>query len=86
MKGGVVTNKSETFIQENTISEDLKESDLKKKTTRGRKTFRTITNEHVYQAMTYYLRTLRSINQDEEVTHMFKVPEGWEIKIGVFND
>lgn len=55
------------------------------KTTRGRKTFRSITDEHVHQAMTYYLRSLKMINADEEVIHMFKTPEGFDIKLGVLN-
>jgi len=49
------------------------------------KTFRSITDEHVYQAMTYYLRSLKMINADEEVIHMFKTPEGFDIKLGVFH-
>lgn len=62
-----------------------KADEAKTKTTRGRKTFRLITNEHVQQAMTYYLRTLKMIDADEEVIHYFKVPEGIEVKIGVLD-
>lgn len=47
----------------------------------GKKTFRTITTEHVLHALTYYLRSLMMIEKDEEVTHIFKVPEGFDIKI-----
>lgn len=52
------------------------------KTRRGRKTFRSITNEHVCLAMTAHLRSLSSIDDDEEVVSYFKVPEGIEVKIG----
>ena len=52
---------------------------------RGRKTFRSISNEHVQQALTYYLRTLKMIDADEEVISYFKTPEGIDVKIGVFN-
>ncbi len=47
----------------------------------GKKTFRTITTDHVLHALTYYLRSLTMIEKDEEVTHIFKVPEGFDIKI-----
>lgn len=56
------------------------------KMTRGRKTFRSITADHVHQALTYYLRATMMINKDEEVTNMFKTPEGYDVKIGVVND
>jgi hypothetical protein len=54
------------------------------KTTRGRKTFRSITDPHVLQALTYYLRTTMMINKDEEVISYFKTPQGIDVKIGEF--
>ena len=38
-------------------------------TTVKKKTFRSITKDHANQALTYYLRTLKMIDPDEEVTH-----------------
>lgn len=52
------------------------------KTSRGRKTFRSISSEHVKIAMTGYLRSMSLIDDDEEVIHYFKTPEGVDVKIG----
>jgi len=47
----------------------------------GKKTFRTITTEHVLEALTAYLRSMSTIDDNEHVTHITKVPEGFDIKI-----
>jgi hypothetical protein len=40
-----------------------------KKTTGGEKTFRSITKEHVLQALNTYLSSMMMINKNEEVTY-----------------
>lgn len=40
-----------------------------------------IVKDHVNEAMTYYLRTLSVLGDNEEVVSFYKVPEGLDIKI-----
>lgn len=56
------------------------------KTKRGKTIFRTIIDENVRCALTFWMKSINAINDDEEVIHYFKVPEGIEVKIGVIHD
>lgn len=50
------------------------------KTGTGKRMFRSLTNEHVYTALTGYLRSMSLIDDDEQVTHVNKQPN-FEVKI-----
>ena len=67
---------------------DSASSKTPKSTTTGKKTFRSITQEHVKQALNVYLRGLMMIDKDEEVTYfgMGQTLNSFEIKVEKFND
>lgn len=43
--------------------------------------FRTISKDHVNEALTTYLRTMSLINKDEHVTNFNKAPDALDVKI-----
>lgn len=47
--------------------------------------FRTLSNEHACAAMTQYLKALSMIEDNEEVTAVFKAPGNVEMKVEVKN-
>jgi len=43
--------------------------------------FRTISKNHVNEALTTYLRMMSLINDDEEVTNFNKAPDALDVKV-----
>lgn len=46
------------------------------------KMFRDVTTTIVFEALTLYLQSLSTINDDEVVQTLVKTPEGYQLKIG----
>jgi hypothetical protein len=61
---------------------------MNKKTTTGKKTFRTISTEHIHQALNVYLRGLMMIEKNEEVVMfgMNPMTKSYEIKVEKIHD
>lgn len=47
----------------------------------AKKLFREVSAEHVQNAMTWYLRSISAIDDDESVTHFKKIVGGLEVKV-----
>jgi hypothetical protein len=51
-----------------------------------RKQRRVVSKDRVNEALTLHLRALSVLEDNEEVTSFYKVPEGLDVKIEVVND
>jgi hypothetical protein len=69
---------------ESTASESSKPTN--KKTTTGKKTFRTISYENVLAAISLHCRAISMIDDNEEITHFNKVFDTYEIKVEKMHD